>query len=318
MKDRLSGFRFSGFRVGTAVAGLIGIGAGIAIGMAGYDAGAGWTWSAAGALVLGAGAFALGAASVSSSPAVSPPTPRGDSDVAALRRERDAAREELDALYSALSHGLRSPIGAVINFATVLDGDFGTTLGEEGRSLLARIRRSARSALELVDGLARLSAVSRRDLTLQPVDPEDLVRAAFAAAATADRSVAFTVAGPLPSVSADAELLRAAFDELLTNAVRFTAGRENASVAVGGRREDGCVVYWVEDNGVGFNPRFAGKLFRPFERLHRQDEFPGAGVGLAVVRRVAERHGGSVEADADLDRGARFQLTLPAAPGRSS
>lgn len=309
--------RFAQFRWGTAailIAGLIGIGAGVAIGMVGYDTRAGWAWGAAGALVVGVSAFVLGAASRSSPPRRND----GSSQAAAVRLERDAARDELDGLHSALSHGLRSPIGAAINFATVLEGDFGDSLGDEGRSLLARIRRSARSALALVDGLARLSAVSRRELTLEPIDPEDLVRASFAAVAPADRSLEFSVAGPLPSVWADAALLRAAFDELLANAVRFTAGREKPRVAVGGRSENGAVVYWVEDNGVGFAPRFAGKLFRPFERLHRHDEFPGAGVGLAIVRRVAERHGGSAGVDAELDRGARFQLTLPAAPGRSS
>lgn len=310
--------RSARFRVPIISAGLIGIGAGIAIGMAGCDADAGWTAGAAGALVLVGSAFALGSASRSSRPVVPPPPRGGDPDAVAMRGERAAAREELEVLHSALSHGLRSPIGAVINFATVLDGDFGSALGDEGRSLLARIGRSARSALALVDGLARLSAVSRLELTLQPIDPEDLVRAAFAAVAPAGRSVEFTVAGPFPPVSADGELLRVAFDELLANAVRFTAGREKASVVVGGRREAGSVIYWVEDNGVGFAPRFAGKLFRPFERLHRQDELSGAGVGLAIVRRIAERHGGSVDADADPDRGARFRLTLPAAPGRSS
>ncbi len=311
--------RAARIRVAIVVASLIGIAAGLAIGWTGSGAAdTGWTWGAAGALILAVGAFTLGAALRSSPAAPTPPAGDGGPEVTALRRERDAAREEMDALHSALSHGLRSPIGAAINFATVLEGDFGSALGDEGRSLLARIGRSARSALALVDRLARLSAVSRRELTRQPVDPEALVRAAVAAVEPADRSLEFTVDGSLPSVSADAELLRAAFDELLANAVRFSAGRERPRITVGGRREASAVVYWVEDNGVGFAPHLAGKLFRPFERLHRQDEFPGAGVGLAIVRRIAERHGGSVEADAEVDRGARFRLTLPIAPGRSS
>ena len=305
--------RSAQFRWGT-VAGWIGIGAGLAIAMAGHDTGAGRAWGVAGALIVGASAFALGTARRFSPP----PAHEESSKAAAVRLERDAAREELDGLHSALAHGLRSPIGAAINFATILEGDFGDSLGDEGRSLLGRIRRSARSALALVDGLSRLSVVNRRELKLEPIDPEDVVRASFAAVAPADRSLEFRVAEPLPSVWADAELLRTAFDELLANAVRFTAGREEARVAVGGRRENGAVVYWVEDNGIGFAPRFAGKLFRPFEKLHRNDEFPGAGVGLAIVRRVAERHGGSVGVDAEVDRGARFRLTLPDAPGRSS
>jgi signal transduction histidine kinase len=213
---------------------------------------------------------------------------------------------------------LRSPIGAVINFAAVLDEDYGTVLGPDGRSLLGSIGRSARSALALADGLGRLTAVGRHELDLQPVDTEDLVRASFAEMAPTNRVLDFRVVGPLPAVVADAELLRAAFDQLLANAVRFTAKREKANVSVGGRREADSVVYWVEDNGAGFPPRYADKLFRPFERLHRQDEFPGVGVGLAIVRRVAERHGGSIEADAEPDRGARFELRLPAEPEATS
>jgi signal transduction histidine kinase len=278
-------------------------------------------------LILVASGFALGGALASSAraAAAAPPGPDPSSpaldaaELASARRELEVTRGELGALHSSLSHGLRSPIGTVINFAAVVEEDYGSALGAEGRALLESISRSARSALARAEGLARLSAVGRHELALQQIDPEDLVRASFAdIPAPPNRSLELRIDGPLPPVMADAELLRTAFDQLLANAVRFTARREKASVSVGGRRDADSVVYWVEDNGAGFPSRDADKLFRPFETLHRQDEFPGVGVGLAIVRRIAERHGGSIEADAEPDRGARFQLRLPAAPGRPS
>jgi signal transduction histidine kinase len=180
---------------------------------------------------------------------------------------------------------------------------------------VARVRRSADSALALLDGLARLARVGRQPMAPRLVDVDGLVRSAFAAARPADRAIELTIVEPLPSIVGDPELLRVAFGELLANAVRFTAGSEKATVTVGGRSDgNGSIDYWVADDGVGFDPRFAGKLFHLFERLHSREEFPGAGAGLAVVRRVAERHGGHVSADAAPQRGATFHLSLPKKP----
>lgn len=227
------------------------------------------------------------------------------------RHELAACREDTEALHRSIAHDLRSPIGAVLNFATVLELDHGDDLGPEGRSVLNRIRRSAESGLSLLDALSRLSGVSRAPFRLTPVEVEAIARQAFAevgaGAPRADLSI-----GALPPVLADADLLHVAFREVLSNAVKFTSGRTKPKVAVGGRREaDGSVTYWVADDGVGFDMRFGGKLFRPFERLHSRDEFPGAGVGLAIVRKVAERHGGRAWAEGAVDGGARVYISLP-------
>lgn len=238
-----------------------------------------------------------------------------ETELAALRRELEDVRAELDEIHSSVSHDLRSPIGAALNFLTVLEEDHGAQLEADGRTILARVRRSADSALTLLDGLARLARVGRKALEPRLVNVDALVRAAFAGVRPADRAVELTVVEPLPAVVGDPELLRIAFTELLANALQFTAGREKASITVGARREGDAVEYWVADDGVGFDSRFAGKLFRVFERLHSREEFPGAGAGLAVVRRVAERHGGRVRAEAEPQRGATFLLSLPAAPG---
>jgi signal transduction histidine kinase len=246
----------------------------------------------------------------------SAPPPDGTVDLSTLRGEVEAARAELDAIHSSVSHDLRSPIGAALNFLTVLEEDHGAQLDADGRAILARIRRSADSALALLDGLARLARVGRRPLAPALVDVDALVRAAFVAARPSDRAVELTVVEPLPKVHGDPELLRIAFAELVANAIQFTAGREKGTVTVGAQRRAGEIEYWVADDGVGFDPRFADKLFRVFERLHSREEFPGAGAGLAVVRRVAERHGGRVRAEGEPERGATFLLTLPAEPPR--
>ena len=222
---------------------------------------------------------------------------------------------EQESVLRSFSHDIRSPLGAVVNFASVLEQDHGEHLDEEARRLLARIRRAAHSALALLEGYTRLARAAGEPLRRERVDAEGLVREAFASLPPALRPVELSL-GPLPPAFADPALLRACFVELLANAAKFSGGREKAQVAVGGRREpDGSVVYWVADEGVGFDPRFAGRLFRAFERLHARDDFPGAGVGLAIVRQAAERHGGRAWAEGEPGRGARFYLALPAGEG---
>lgn len=222
------------------------------------------------------------------------------------------ASAEAESELRSFSHDLRSPLGAVVNFASVLEQDHGEQLEDEARRLLARIRRAAHSALALLEGYTRLARAAREPLRPERVDAEGLAREAFASLPPALRPVELSL-GSLPPAFADPALLRACFAELLANAAKFSGGREKAQVAVGGRREpDGSVVYWVADDGVGFDPRFTARLFRAFERLHARDEFPGAGVGLAIVRQAAERHGGRVWAEGEPGRGARFYLALPA------
>jgi signal transduction histidine kinase len=192
----------------------------------------------------------------------------------------------------------------------VLELDVGDGLDPEARGLLGRIRRAAHSALDLLDGLARLTRSAREPLHRMRVEADALARDAFVELPPALRGVELAL-GPLPAAVADPALLRSCFSELLSNAAKFSRGSEKPRVTVGGRREpDGGVVFWVADEGVGFDPRFVSRLFRPFERLHSRDDFPGAGVGLAIVRRIAERHGGRVWAEGEPGCGARFYFSL--------
>jgi|GEM_PF-3551037 len=231
--------------------------------------------------------------------------------VEVARLEAARTREDRDALQRTLAHDLRSPLGAIVNFVSVLEEDHSERMGSEARGIVARIRRAAESGLRLADGLSRLSKVSRETVRLETVDVEKLVREVFEQLAPPPRSAELSLVD-VPPATADRALLREAFGELIGNALKFSGRREKAHIAAGGRREaDGTTVYWVADDGVGFEAAHAARLFRPFERLHSRDEFPGAGIGLAVVKRVAERHGGSVWAEGDPEHGARFYLSLP-------
>jgi signal transduction histidine kinase len=221
---------------------------------------------------------------------------------------------ELANLYRALSHELRSPLGSVLNFAAILELDHGAQLDPAAREVIARIRRSADGAVTLLDALSRLAAVERAELQPERIDLEPLARTAFANVRHGDARAELAL-GELPDVVADRELLRSAFEELFANALKFSATREKAVVGLSGwSSDDGRVVLRVSDAGIGFDSRHAGKLFKLFERLHPRTTHPGTGVGLALVRRVVERHEGRCWAEGELDVGARFFMELPA-PG---
>jgi light-regulated signal transduction histidine kinase (bacteriophytochrome) len=292
--------------------------------VAGLVAAALWGWARqdnpAGVALVGASAFAAGAAAARRTLAA----PRGDApirhhaaleELAAARSEVVAARAEVDALQTSVAHDLRSPVGAILNFVTVLELDHGPRLDDDARQIMRRIRGSAEAGLSLLDALSRLAGVSRAPFRPASVEIEPLVRRAFAEARAGHTKRELSV-GTLPARAyVDADLMRAAFAELFDNALKFSGGRPAAQIEVGGRTEaDGSQVYWVSDDGVGFDMRFAAKLFRIFERLHGRDEFPGTGIGLAIVRKVVERHGGRAWAEGAPEHGARVFLSLPGEP----
>jgi signal transduction histidine kinase len=177
---------------------------------------------------------------------------------------------------------------------------------------LGKIRAASRRMDGLIDDMLRLSRVSRGALRYETVDLAGLARtiADDLAAENPERDVEFLING-VPPVSGDLALLRIAMENLLTNAWKFTGTRQSGRIAVSGNIADGNVIVTVEDNGIGFDPRFQRKLFHPFERIHDQPQFQGSGVGLATVARIVRRHGGSVDAEGAPDKGAKFQMQLP-------
>ena len=233
--------------------------------------------------------------------------------VAERTAQLEQANKELESFSYSVSHDLRAPLRAVSGFAAMVMAEHGGQLPAAGQHYLERIQRGAGRMGLLIDDLLAFSRLSRQAVQRQPVDMNRLVQAAWEELKPqwAGRAVEIRAA-PLPPGQGDPELLRQVWINLLGNAVKYTAGRTPAVIETGGLTQNGETVYFVRDNGAGFEMQFAHKLFGVFQRLHRADEFEGTGVGLAIVQRIIRRHGGRVWAQAALNRGATFYFTLEA------
>jgi PAS domain S-box-containing protein len=231
------------------------------------------------------------------------------------QQRAEAAAKELESFSYSVAHDLRSPLRSLDGFSQALLEDYGDALDETGRHYLLRIRNGAQRMGDLIDDLLTLSRITRAELVRQPVDLSALVRSVAEEVARhePEREVEVTVADDARA-SADPRLLRVALENLLANAWKFTRGREPARVEFGLEDGGGTPAYFVRDNGVGFDMKYADKLFAPFQRLHSAREFEGTGVGLATVARVVRRHGRRVWAEAEPERGATFRFTLPDGP----
>jgi len=218
---------------------------------------------------------------------------------------------ELEAFSYSVSHDLRAPLRAIHGFARILLEDHGAELQPEAKRVLGVIDENTRRMGQLIDDLLSFSRLGRKELETARVDMTELVRSvADEVRRTAgDRPLEITI-GPLPPARGDRDMLRQAVTNLLDNAAKFTRRRAPGQIEVGHRADGAETVYYVKDNGAGFDPRYAGKLFGVFQRLHRAEEFEGTGVGLAIVQRVVQRHGGRVWAEGQLDGGATFFFTL--------
>jgi len=219
---------------------------------------------------------------------------------------------ELETFNYSVSHDLRSPLGAILNFAAILSEDYGETLDASGREYLQRITSGAAGVVSLMDGLLAFSRSGREELHKARVDVQRLVRELCdeQRAARGEGSCKFEI-GELPPAYADPSMVRLIFSNLISNACKFVRNGESPSVEIGARTEGADVVYFIRDQGIGFDMRFAEKLFGVFERLHASDEYEGHGVGLAIVARLARRHGGRAWAEGALGKGATFYLKLP-------
>ena len=232
----------------------------------------------------------------------------------ALRRADDlkAANGNLESFTYSVSHDLRAPLRAMNGFSAALLEDYGGVLGEDGRRYAERIVSASVHMAALIDNLLRLSRLSRAEMHLGSVDlgAEAAQIAAELQRDDPGRHARFTVQRPV-QVRADHALIRMVMDNLLGNSWKFTSGRDDAHIEFGAApAADDPVCYYVRDNGAGFDPAYAHKLFSPFQRLHPASEFPGTGIGLAIVRLIVERHGGRVWADGAVGHGATFYFTL--------
>ncbi len=230
-------------------------------------------------------------------------------------RELEDAVVELRAFNYSVSHDLRSPLGAVLNFASIVKEDYrDRPLDDEGMRLLERIMASAKRATLLLEDLLELSKAGRADLEVEDVDMTRLAAASFQQAIAAEGSRMHDVElriDPLPSVQGDPQLLDTVFGNLFSNALKYSREQEKPRIHVSGEIRGDEAIFTVADNGSGFDMRFASKLFEVFERLHREDEVEGSGVGLAVVARIVKRHQGRIWGTGEVGRGARFSFALP-------
>lgn len=230
-----------------------------------------------------------------------------------LNAELMRANEELKAFSYSVSHDLRAPLLAIDGFSEILLEDSAEQLDDRGRTYLDKIRSSALRMGELIDDLLQLSRVASADLARDSVDITCLAQEVGdeLKRRNAASQVSLVIQEGL-AAQADSRLLRILFENLLGNAWKFTGKTSAPTITVGTEQCAGSTVFFVRDNGAGFNMSYASKLFQPFQRLHQQDEFPGTGIGLATVRRIIERHGGRVWAESPPGHGATFFFSLPA------
>jgi len=226
--------------------------------------------------------------------------------------ELKIANRELEAFSYSVSHDLRAPLRAVSSFTQALLSEHVATLNEEGRRLLQNVNAGAAHMDRLITDLLRLSQLNRQELHRQPVRFTELVERIIEnmAGERAGRDIEFVVAD-IPTWQVDPGLMQQVFVNLLSNAVKFTRDRAKARIEIGYRMNGTSLVCFVKDNGVGFNMKYMNKLFGVFQRLHSTDQFEGTGVGLSIVRRIIERHGGTVWVDGAQDQGATFYFSLP-------
>ncbi|MBI1738986.1 MAG: CHASE3 domain-containing protein [Acidobacteria bacterium] len=231
--------------------------------------------------------------------------------VIARTAQLEAANKELEAFTYSVSHDLRSPLRHVDGFSKILLEEFQAQLAPQAQRYLERIRAGTQQMGHLVDDLLNLARVGRRELTLQVSGLNSIVEEVLSdlRPETAERQIEWKIS-KLPFVECDHALMKQVFTNLLSNAVKFTRVREHAVIQVAATSQNGRPAVFVRDNGVGFNMKYADKLFGVFQRLHRAEDFEGTGVGLATVQRIIHKHSGHVWAEAELDKGATFYFSL--------
>ncbi len=231
--------------------------------------------------------------------------------VAERTRELLVANRELEAFSYSVSHDLRGPVDALNGFAYVLSKEYSRKLDGKANELIDRIRNSGRRMMQLIDDLLNLSRVTSGAMVREPVDLSAIARAICddLRASAPERNVEFVIAGDA-TVEGDPRLLHLVIDNLLRNSWKYTSSQAAARIEFGIQQKNGFPIYFIRDNGVGFDPRSSNRLFQPFQRLHSSEEFPGNGIGLATVYRIVRRHGGEVWAESAVGKGATFYFSL--------
>ena len=220
--------------------------------------------------------------------------------------------KELESFTYSVSHDLRAPLRAIDGFSNILEEEYGPKLDGEAKRLIGIIRKNTRKMGQLIDDLLRLSRLSRKEMNIADIDMEALAKAVFyEITSDEDRERIHFVVKEMPPAQGDPSLIRQVLYNLISNAIKFRIKRDVPKIELGSKTLDsGEIVYYIRDNGVGFDTRYADKLFKIFERLHPIEEFEGTGIGLSIAKRIINRHGGRIWAESQKDRGAVFYFTL--------
>ena len=234
-----------------------------------------------------------------------------ESRVEQRTRELEVSNQELEAFSYSVSHDLRAPLRTIDGFSLALEEDFGERLDAQGKDYISRVRNGVQRMGTLIDSLLQLSRVTRSDVQRERVDLSQLATLVFREIQAGDpeREVNW-IAQPGVMAEADPRLMRIAFENLIGNAFKFTARTPDATVTFGSGPQDGETVYFLRDNGAGFDMTYVDRLFTAFQRLHGEREFKGSGIGLATVSRIIRRHHGSIWAEGEPGKGATFFFTL--------
>jgi len=227
-------------------------------------------------------------------------------------RQLETANKELEAFSYSVSHDLRAPLRHINGFLQLLRDQSSSSLDEKSRRYINTIIQAATRMGQLIDDLLSFSRVGRVELKKTPINLDDVVAEIVTEQKmeAPDRAITWDIK-KLPAVSGDPTMLRQVFVNLIANAVKYSRSREKAEIGIGSMPKDGELCFYVRDNGVGFDMAHVGKLFGVFQRLHREEDFEGTGIGLANVQRIIHRHRGRVWAEGAVDQGATFYFTLP-------
>jgi signal transduction histidine kinase len=239
--------------------------------------------------------------------------------VAERTRELERTNKDLEEFSYSVSHDLRAPLRGIDGYAKILEEDHGERLGEDGRRLTKGIRTASAHMAQLIQDLLDFARFGRGTLEKATIDMTSAARSVAAELLDATDGGAARpelVVGELPAGEADAALIRQVWRNLIGNAIKYSSRRADPRIEIGGNVESGERIYWVKDNGAGFDMRYYDKLFGVFQRLHGAREFGGTGVGLAIVHRIVTRHGGRVWAQGEVDAGATFYFSLPGGHGQ--
>ncbi|MDX8382691.1 MAG: ATP-binding protein [Ghiorsea sp.] len=234
-------------------------------------------------------------------------------EAVSLRTEAlELSNEELKSFAYSVSHDLRGPLRAIDGFSLALFEDYHDKLGDDAKACIQRIRTSSQRMASLIDAMLILSRVSQVELHYIEINLSKIAQETIEQLQREEpeRYVHVSIA-PNMTALGDPSLLRQVIENLLSNAWKFTSTRQHPEISFFSQFENGQTIYQVKDNGVGFNQAYHDKLFTPFQRLHKQDEFTGTGIGLPIVQRIIHRHGGIISAESAIDKGASFYFNLP-------